>query len=99
MKKLVFTITAIRKVVPAYINFGNIKRCRMKKSQIPANVVLAVNGSGSMDEDLMCDNLEKVIKPYVGGLPMKITCLKFTLLAATARSHLKNALRTGLIKA
>ena len=36
-----------------------------KKVKFPANVVLAVNGSGLMDEDLMCDYLEKVIKPYV----------------------------------
>ena len=64
----VVTITASGKVLPVYIIFGNLKKVpNEKKVKCPANVVLAVNGSGSMDEDLMCDYLEKVIKPYVSN--------------------------------
>ena len=38
-----------------------------KKVKCPANVVLAVNESGSIDEDLMCDYLHKIIKPYISN--------------------------------
>ena len=64
----VVTVTTNGTVLFAYIIFGNLKRVpNEKKVKCPANVVLAVNESGSMDEDLMCDYLNKIIKPYISN--------------------------------
>ena len=50
----VVTVTASGTVLPA-IFFGNLKSIpNEKKVKWPAKVVLKLNDSGSMDDDLMC---------------------------------------------
>ena len=62
----VVTITASGKVLPAYVILRNLKKVpNSKKVSCPSNVVRAVSQSGSMDDVLMCDYLEKIINPYV----------------------------------
>ena len=56
------TITAAGKLLPAYVLFKNL--VKVPKVNLPSNVVLNVNKSGTMNEHLMVDYFDKIIKPY-----------------------------------
>jgi hypothetical protein len=58
----VITIAADGTVLPAYVILKGLKK--VPKCDTPANIVVNVSSSGSMDTSLMLDYLEKIVLPY-----------------------------------
>ena len=65
----VITITASGIMLPVYILFKGLKKVPaiFKSSPVPETIVLAASMSGTIDQDLMVDYLERVVNPYTKG--------------------------------
>lgn len=81
---LVVTITASGTMLLGYIIWkGLVKPPAIFKSRCPSNLVMAASESGTMDQNLMADYIQRIIKPYMETIS-KPNCL---LLLNEARSH------------
>ena len=62
---VLLTISADGFVLNAYVVFRGLKK--IPKCDIPGNIVINVNESGSMDRYLMVDYLRQIFKPFLNG--------------------------------
>lgn len=81
---LVVTVTASGVVLPGYIIWKGLQKPpTIFKKQFPLNLVIHASDSGTMDQFIMADYIQRIILPYVNSIQKT----KTLLLMDEARSH------------